>query len=46
MAKTGHAIMRLLRSEALEGDRAVIVVTHDNRVFGLPIGLHAWRMVG
>ena len=26
--------MELLRAEALEGDRAVIIVTHDNRTFG------------
>ena len=26
--------MELLRSEAMEGDRAVIIVTHDNRMFG------------
>lgn len=26
--------MELLRGEALEGDRAVIIVTHDNRIFG------------
>ena len=26
--------MELLRSEALEGERAVIIVTHDNRMFG------------
>ncbi len=32
--KTGHAIMELLRSEAMQGDRAVIIVTHDARVFG------------
>ena len=32
-AKTGHAIMELLRSEAMEGERAVIIVTHDSRVF-------------
>ena len=25
--------MELLRSEAMEGDRAVIIVTHDTRVF-------------
>jgi putative ABC transport system ATP-binding protein len=31
--KTGHAIMDLLRSEAMQGDRAVIIVTHDARVF-------------
>ncbi len=32
--KTGHAIMELLRSEAMQGERAVIIVTHDSRVFG------------
>jgi putative ABC transport system ATP-binding protein len=32
-AKTGHTIMELLRSVAVEGDRSVIIVTHDNRVF-------------
>ncbi|HTU25720.1 MAG TPA: ABC transporter ATP-binding protein [Pirellulales bacterium] len=32
--QTGRAIMELLRAEALEGDRAVIIVTHDNRTFG------------
>jgi putative ABC transport system ATP-binding protein len=32
-AKTGHTIMELLRSVAVEGDRAVIIVTHDSRVF-------------
>ena len=30
---TGHTIMELLQSEAVEGDRAVLIVTHDNRVF-------------
>jgi len=32
-AKTGHTIMELLRNVAVEGDRAVIIVTHDSRVF-------------
>jgi len=32
-AKTGHTIMELLRAIALESDRAVIVVTHDPRVY-------------
>jgi putative ABC transport system ATP-binding protein len=32
-AKTGHRIMELLRSVAVDGDRAVIIVTHDSRVF-------------
>jgi putative ABC transport system ATP-binding protein len=31
-AHTGHAIMELLRTVALESDRAVVVVTHDSRV--------------
>jgi putative ABC transport system ATP-binding protein len=31
-AKTGHTIMEILRSVAVEGDRAVIIVTHDTRV--------------
>jgi putative ABC transport system ATP-binding protein len=31
--KTGHAILELLRSIAIEGDRAVIIVTHDSRIF-------------
>src|SRR6185369_10025054 len=32
-AATGHTIMDLLRSVAIEGDRAVIIVTHDSRIF-------------
>jgi putative ABC transport system ATP-binding protein len=31
-AQTGHTIMEILRSVAVEGDRAVIIVTHDERV--------------
>jgi putative ABC transport system ATP-binding protein len=31
-AKTGHTIMEMLRRVAVEGDRAVIIVTHDVRV--------------
>ncbi len=31
--KTGHAILELLRAIAVEGDRAVIIVTHDSRIF-------------
>jgi len=31
--KTGHAILELLREIAVEGDRAVIIVTHDSRIF-------------
>jgi putative ABC transport system ATP-binding protein len=30
----GHRIMELLRRVAVQPDRSVIVVTHDNRVFG------------
>jgi putative ABC transport system ATP-binding protein len=32
-AETGYAVMELLRNVAVREDRAVIVVTHDNRVF-------------
>ena len=32
-AETGHGVMELLRDAALRPDRAVIVVTHDSRVF-------------
>ncbi len=32
-ARTGHTVMEMLRSVALESDRAVIVVTHDPRVY-------------
>jgi putative ABC transport system ATP-binding protein len=32
-AQAGKAVMELLRRVALQSDRAVIVVTHDNRVF-------------
>jgi putative ABC transport system ATP-binding protein len=32
-AETGHAVMELLRTVAVRTDRAVIVVTHDSRVF-------------
>ncbi|MCI0389830.1 MAG: ABC transporter ATP-binding protein [Acidobacteria bacterium] len=32
-AETGHAVMKLLAAEAVRPDRAVIVVTHDNRIF-------------
>ena len=33
-AQSGQTVMDLLRRVALQPDRAVIVVTHDNRVFG------------
>jgi putative ABC transport system ATP-binding protein len=32
-AQTGHTIMELLRTNAIEGDRAVMIVTHDSRIF-------------
>ncbi len=32
-AKTGHQVMELLSESAVRPDRAVIVVTHDNRIF-------------
>ena len=31
--QTGHSVMELLRDAAVKPDRAVVVVTHDNRVF-------------
>jgi putative ABC transport system ATP-binding protein len=33
-ADSGHAAMELLRELAVRADRAVIVVTHDDRIFG------------
>jgi putative ABC transport system ATP-binding protein len=33
-ARAGHKTMELLRKVAVQADRAVIVVTHDSRVFG------------
>jgi putative ABC transport system ATP-binding protein len=33
-ADTGRSVMKLLRQTAVRPDRAVIVVTHDSRVFG------------
>jgi len=32
-ARTGYSVMELLTKVAVRSDRAVIVVTHDNRVF-------------
>jgi putative ABC transport system ATP-binding protein len=32
-AESGHAVMELLRRAAVREDRAVVVVTHDSRVF-------------
>jgi putative ABC transport system ATP-binding protein len=32
-ADTGHDVMELLAAEAVRPERAVIVVTHDNRIF-------------
>jgi putative ABC transport system ATP-binding protein len=32
-AESGHAVMELLRKAAVREDRAVVVVTHDSRVF-------------
>ncbi len=34
-AKSGRRVMDLLRDVGLAGDRAVIIVTHDNRIFDL-----------
>lgn len=32
-AQTGHTVMEILRDIALDAGRAVLVVTHDNRIF-------------
>ena len=32
-AASGHTVMELLKDIALEGDRSVIIVTHDTRIF-------------
>jgi len=32
-AETGHGVMTLLAQEAVQPDRAVLVVTHDSRIF-------------
>lgn len=32
-AKTGHGVMEILREIANEKDRAVMIVTHDNRIY-------------
>ena len=34
-AKSGRRVMDLLREVALAADRAVIIVTHDNRIFDM-----------
>jgi len=33
-ADTGHVIMRLLKNMALQEGRALVIVTHDSRIFG------------
>ncbi len=45
----GHAVMELLREHALAPDRAVIVVTHDSRVFSFAdriIRMQDGRIIG
>ena len=32
--ETGHVVMRLLKQVGLDGDRALVIVTHDARIFG------------
>jgi putative ABC transport system ATP-binding protein len=32
-AETGHRVMEVLRDSALSSERALIIVTHDNRIF-------------
>ncbi len=33
-ADTGHGVMELLRAHAVRPDRALVLVTHDSRIFG------------
>ncbi len=39
-AATGNTVMGLLRDAALAGDRSVIIVTHDNRIFDFADRIH------
>ncbi len=39
-AASGHTVMELLRDVALAGDRSVIIVTHDNRIFEFADVIH------
>ncbi|MEM8782459.1 MAG: ABC transporter ATP-binding protein [Planctomycetota bacterium] len=39
-AASGHTVLELLRDLAVEGDRAVIVVTHDSRIFEFADAMH------
>jgi putative ABC transport system ATP-binding protein len=32
-AKSGHAVMEMMASAAVDPERAVVIVTHDNRIF-------------
>jgi putative ABC transport system ATP-binding protein len=32
--ETGHVVMRMLKNVALEAGRALVIVTHDQRIFG------------
>jgi putative ABC transport system ATP-binding protein len=48
-ASSGRRVMDLLRAVAIQPDRAVIIVTHDNRVFDLAdriLEIEDGRMVG
>ena len=48
-AHTGHAIMALLRDTVRAPDRALVVVTHDNRIFGFAdriVQMEDGRIVG
>lgn len=39
-AASGHTVLELLRDIALEGDRSVVIVTHDNRIFEFADTIH------
>ncbi|NDC64434.1 MAG: ABC transporter ATP-binding protein, partial [Planctomycetia bacterium] len=39
-AASGHQVMELLRETALAPGRAVVIVTHDNRIFEFADVIH------
>ena len=48
-AESGRTVMELMRAVALERDRAVVVVTHDNRIFRFAdriVSMEDGRIVG
>jgi len=42
-AETGHRVMEVLRDSALSSERALIIVTHDNRIFNFADRIARWK---